>query len=621
MSVRMLKQNLRDNCWRSLLTIVLILSLPLQVYALPGEQKWLAPTFGNIGSSAAINPVYDHIYVGSANHYVYAYDSFGALMWRFKTGGYIGATATVSTDGSRVYIGSYDGNLYALDAATGNELWRYATGGAIYSSPAYADSATLYVGSSDGTLYAINATTGVEQWQYTIGANVGASPAIGMDGTVYVGAQNGYIYALSSESSPISRLKWSQSLSTGGVMSAAIESGNRLYVGTFDNTFIAMDVATSSTNRVLWSTNLGGRIGSSPAIGAAGTIFVSSFDDGALNALDPDNGAVKWKMFTGSQVYSSPAVADDGTVFIGSFDNTFYAITPQGNNYSTKWRFNTDSEVISSPAIANDGTVYVVSKSSNLYAIEDNNGGLVNSTWPMFGRDSRRSQMTKDSDGDSLDDKVEIAMGLDPFKSDTDTDGYNDFIDVMPLDTTRAFYIAPTISAVSAAPSIILGGKTTQLQSRVSYPALGAGALSYSWAAPGLAGSFNSVVAASPIFTTFNTTGDHTYHISVTVSDGVYSSTRSTQIIVEGDTDGDGMSDTFENLYGFDMNDATDATLNPDVDNDNLSNVLEYEHRTDPRNPDTDSDNMSDGDEVAVARNPLINEPVLIVIINSLLLN
>jgi len=59
------------------------------VYALPGDEKWFAPTGGNIGSSAAINPVSGDIYVGAANFYVLSFDSLGNLKWRFLTGGYV----------------------------------------------------------------------------------------------------------------------------------------------------------------------------------------------------------------------------------------------------------------------------------------------------------------------------------------------------------------------------------------------------------------------------------------------------------------------------------------------------------------------------------------------------
>jgi hypothetical protein len=49
-----------------------------------------------------------------------------------------------------------------------------------------------------------------------------------------------------------------------------------------------------------------------------------------------------------------------------------------------------------------------------------------------------------------------------------------------------------------------------------------------------------------------------------------------------GDLDGDGMPDAWENTYGFNPADSTDASL--DADGDRLSNLGEYQAGTDPRN-------------------------------------
>lgn len=49
------------------------------------------------------------------------------------------------------------------------------------------------------------------------------------------------------------------------------------------------------------------------------------------------------------------------------------------------------------------------------------------------------------------------------------------------------------------------------------------------------------------------------------------------------DSDGDGMSNVWEALYGFNPNDASDAALDPDLDG--LSNLQEYIAGTGPRNP------------------------------------
>lgn len=602
-----------------LVALLMLLNTPLAL-ALPGDQIWSAPTFGNIGSSAAINPLNGDLYVGSANYYVYAYNSLGVSKWRFKTEGFVGSSPAVSADGSKLYVGSYDGSLYALDTSSGASVWTvpFTTAGEIYSSPAISNDGTaIYVGSSDGQVYAIDAGTGLLLWQYNVGSNVAASPAVGLDGTVYVGAESGAIYALVPEVNATNRLQWSLQLSAGGVVSAAIDTGNRLYVGTFANEFFAVDV---SEQQILWSRVMGGRVASSPAIADDGTLYVTSFDDGALSAINAEDGALLWVMYTGDSIYSSPAVAADGTVYVGSFDGVLYAVTPGVGDHMVRWTFSADSELISSPTISDNGTIYFVSKSSNLYAIEDNSGGPAISTWPMFGRDSRHSHMTNDTDGDGLDDAYEVALGLNPAKWDSDEDGYNDLADLFPSDPSRAFFVAPTILSVTATPTRVLGNGSSQLRANVSYPSLGAGSLSYSWSlSSSAAGVISNSSATSPTFDAFNISYDNAYVITVNVSDGVYSSSRSVAITVEGDTDGDGMSDMFEITYGFDMNSSHDGVLNSDADS--LTNAQEYSYRTNPLDPDSDGDGLYDDVEIAAGRDPLLNEAVLVVIINSILLN
>ncbi|MHA1500841.1 MAG: hypothetical protein ACTSSB_03250, partial [Candidatus Heimdallarchaeota archaeon] len=69
------------------------------------------------------------------------------------------------------------------------------------------------------------------------------------------------------------------------------------------------------------------------------------------------------------------------------------------------------------------------------------------------------------------------------------------------------------------------------------------------------------------------------------------------------DTEGDHMPDLYEIMNGLN---PLDNDANDDEDNDDLTNLGEYQTGTDPNNPDSDFDDLTDGDEVKIWRtNPL----------------
>lgn len=73
------------------------------------------------------------------------------------------------------------------------------------------------------------------------------------------------------------------------------------------------------------------------------------------------------------------------------------------------------------------------------------------------------------------------------------------------------------------------------------------------------------------------------------------------ELIEEKDTDGDGMTDIYEDSNGLDK-EVDDAA--GDLDDDGLSNLLEFKNQTRANDPDSDDDGLNDLDEITAGTDP-----------------
>jgi outer membrane protein assembly factor BamB len=315
----------------------------------PSPQSTLPIRHFRTGNSVFSTPVVgkgDVLYVGSADHIVYAFDPVhGTTRWQHELGELIDSGGCIGADGS-VYIPAADG-LYRfnpdgtvrwhLDVLARNERFTPSTIYWFEGNVVMGPNGWLYIGCDDFHIYAIDPENGEVQWAVRTGCCVWTAGVFGPDDTVYFASFDCHLYAMDLHTG---RIKWTKNLSNFVVSSPAVGQDGTLYVGSFDGKIYAINGKTGDT---LWSIQTDAPVYASPALAENGMLYIGS-SDGKIYCIDTAERAVAWTFYTGDPVRSSAALGPDPEgrhpylIYVGGGNGLLYALEPTGKR---RWSYNT----------------------------------------------------------------------------------------------------------------------------------------------------------------------------------------------------------------------------------------------------------------------------------------
>ncbi len=328
------------------------------------------------------------VYVGSYDHYLYAFAPDGSLKWRFATENEIDGTPLITAEGL-VVVGSRDGFVYAV-RADGTLAWKTKAAGPVVGGATIDQDGYLYIGAlppsdgAPGALHCLDSLDGSVKWSIDMVGGVAMTPALntivasGRETLVVAASIGGTLYGVSTTSgAPV----WSYNLEAPTYTASAVVVDNRVLIATQEGKIHAVNLTSGAA---LWETpvDVEAQVFATPAVSRdRSTLYVATFDNvsgldqSRVFAIDIAQGKEAWRTaddaFGIGGFTSSPALSGDGTrLYLGSYDGKVYGVDTAAG--SVAWSF--DPGVVgeyfdSSPAIGADGNVYIGGFSGKVYAI------------------------------------------------------------------------------------------------------------------------------------------------------------------------------------------------------------------------------------------------------------
>ncbi|MCA9680053.1 MAG: PQQ-binding-like beta-propeller repeat protein [Kofleriaceae bacterium] len=173
-----------------------------------GSVAWLTSLKGDADRFVDVDAtpvvVGDSLYVTSSAGGLWALDrATGLVRWQSTLGAVgpdavDGGTGTLTTDGERLYVGVADHGIYALDLE-GNVLWRQGARGGGEPGEMLVTGDYLMYTLADAGLFVADRRTGRVLEYFDPGDGVSAAPVVSDDDVLYLMSNRGVLYALDLE--------------------------------------------------------------------------------------------------------------------------------------------------------------------------------------------------------------------------------------------------------------------------------------------------------------------------------------------------------------------------------------------------------------------------------------
>jgi outer membrane protein assembly factor BamB len=269
--------------------------------------KLIAAEFGGAyvpveRAAAAIDPVNERIYVGSTQHYLYAFSAAGRQLYRNEVESSIEAEPTLDVASDELYVTTAGGRVHALRASTGIERFNVDIGAPVSQPGVLSEDALYLVTDADG-VYALSRKDGSTLWKYQ------RDPRAGLK-------VSGHAGLLSSGQHLIT------GMSDGSIVSLAKGDGRALWV--VDTTLDFADPAQTEQGFVDVDTT---------PVQVGDIVYVASFL-GGLYGLRAQDGVAQFRNAELTTITS--IAADDRTLLIASSEHG--VICYDLPTLTTRWR-------------------------------------------------------------------------------------------------------------------------------------------------------------------------------------------------------------------------------------------------------------------------------------------